>query len=127
MENIRCTVERITYQNEENGWSVLRVNVKGYKDVVTLVGNFCDTKVGAVLAYATTIHKSQGSEYPIVIIPVFYSFFTLLQRNLIYTAITRAKKICVLIGQMKALGYAVKNLTVEQRNTKLKERLRTNE
>lgn len=80
-----------------------------------------------VLAYATTIHKSQGSEYPIVVIPVFYSFFTLLQRNLIYTAITRAKKICVLIGQMKALGYAVKNLTVEQRNTKLKERLRTNE
>lgn len=127
MENIRCTVERITYQNEENGWSVLRVNVKGYKDVVTLVGNFCDTKVGAVLTYATTIHKSQGSEYPIVVIPVFYSFFTLLQRNLIYTAITRAKKICVLIGQMKALGYAVKNLTVEQRNTKLKERLKTNE
>lgn len=80
-----------------------------------------------VLAYATTIHKSQGSEYPIVVIPVFYSFFTLLQRNLIYTAITRAKKICVLIGQMKALGYAVKNFTVEQRNTKLKERLRTNE
>ena len=80
-----------------------------------------------VLAYATTIHKSQGSEYPIVVIPVFYSFFTLLQRNLIYTAITRAKKICVLIGQVKALGYAVKNLTVEQRNTKLKERLRANE
>ncbi len=77
-----------------------------------------------VLAYATTIHKSQGSEYPIVVIPVFYSFFTLLQRNLIYTAITRAKKICVLIGQVKALGYAVRNLTVEQRNTKLKERLR---
>ena len=79
-----------------------------------------------MLAYATTIHKSQGSEYPIVVIPVFYSFFTLLQRNLIYTAITRAKKICVLIGQVKALGYAVRNLTVEQRNTKLKERLRGN-
>ena len=79
-----------------------------------------------VLAYATTIHKSQGSEYPIVVIPVFYSFFTLLQRNLIYTAITRAKKICVLIGQVKALGYAVRNHTVEQRNTKLKERLRGN-
>ena len=75
---------------------------------------------------AITIHKSQGSEYPIVVIPVFYSFFTLLQRNLIYTAITRAKKICVLIGQVKALGYAVKNLTMEQRNTKLKERLRGN-
>ena len=79
-----------------------------------------------VLAYATTIHKSQGSEYPIVVIPVFYSFFTLLQRNLIYTAITRAKKICVLIGKVKALGYAIKNFMVEQRNTKLKERLRRN-
>ena len=53
MENIRCTVERITYQNEENGWSVLRVNAKGYKDVVTLVGNFCDTKVGACLLYTS--------------------------------------------------------------------------
>lgn len=47
MEKIRCVVERITYQNEENGWSVLRASVKGYKDLVTLVGNFCDIKVGA--------------------------------------------------------------------------------
>ena len=76
------------------------------------------------LAYATTIHKSQGSEYPIVVIPVLMTHFVMLQRNLIYTGITRAKKICVLIGQPKALAYAIRNLTVSNRNTKLKERLR---
>ena len=76
------------------------------------------------LAYATTIHKAQGSEYPIVVIPVLMTHFVMLQRNLIYTGITRAKKICVLIGQPKALAYAIRNLTVTKRNTKLKERLR---
>ena len=75
------------------------------------------------LAYASTIHKSQGSEYPIVVIPVLMTHFVMLQRNLIYTGITRAKKICVLIGQPKALAYAIRNLTVINRNTKLKERL----
>lgn len=76
------------------------------------------------LAYATTIHKAQGSEYPIVVIPILMTHFVMLQRNLIYTGITRAKKICVLIGQPKALAYAIRNLTVTKRNTKLKERLR---
>ena len=75
------------------------------------------------LAYATTIHKSQGSEYPIVVIPILMSHFIMLQRNLIYTGITRSKKICVLIGQTRALAYAIRNLTVTQRNTRLKERL----
>lgn len=75
------------------------------------------------LAYACTIHKSQGSEYPIVVIPVLMTHYVMLQRNLIYTGITRAKKICVLIGQHKALAYAIRNLTVMKRNTKLKERL----
>ena len=62
-----------------------------------------------VLAYAISIHKSQGSEYPAVIIPIFMQHFTLLQRNLLYTAITRAKKLCILIGQPRAIGMAVKN------------------
>ena len=75
------------------------------------------------LAYATTIHKAQGSEYPIVVIPVLMTHFVMLQRNLIYTGITRSKKICVLIGQTKALAYAIRNLTVNLRNTHLKERL----
>lgn len=75
------------------------------------------------LAYATTIHKAQGSEYTVVVIPVMMNHFVMLQRNLIYTGITRAKKVCVLIGQLKALSYAVRNLTVQKRNTRLKERL----
>ena len=75
------------------------------------------------LAYATTIHKAQGSEYPIVVMPVLMKHYVMLQRNLIYTGITRAKKVCVLIGSTKALAYAIHNLTVSNRNTKLKERL----
>lgn len=75
------------------------------------------------LAYATTIHKSQGSEYPIVVMPILMSHFMMLQRNLVYTGITRAKKICVLIGSKKALSYAIRNMSVLKRNTKLKERL----
>lgn len=75
------------------------------------------------LAYATTIHKAQGSEYPIVIMPVLMTHYVMLQRNLIYTGITRAKKICVLVGTANALGYAVRNMTVQKRNTRLKERL----
>lgn len=76
-----------------------------------------------VHAYATTIHKAQGSEYPIVVMPVLMNHFVMLQRNLIYTGITRAKKILVMVGTKKALAYAVRNVTVTQRNTMLKERL----
>ncbi len=76
-----------------------------------------------VLAYAVTIHKSQGSEFPVVVMPVTMKHFVMLQRNLIYTGITRAKKICVLVGTTKALAYAVHNQTVSKRNTMLKERL----
>ena len=75
------------------------------------------------LAYATTIHKAQGSEYPIVVMPVLMTHFVMLQRNLIYTGITRAKKICVLLGAAKALAYAVRNVSVLKRNTSLRERL----
>ena len=76
-----------------------------------------------VLAYATTIHKAQGSEYPIVVMPVLMNHFVMLQRNLIYTGITRAKKILVIVGTKKALSYAVHHVTVNKRNTRLKERL----
>ena len=76
-----------------------------------------------VQAYAITIHKSQGSEYPIVVMPVLMTHFVMLQRNLIYTGITRAKKLLVLVGTKKAIGYAVRNVTVTNRNTRLKERL----
>ena len=76
-----------------------------------------------VLAYATTIHKSQGSEYPVVIIPLLMTHFVMLQRNLVYTGITRAKRLCILVGTTKALAYAIHNQTVQKRNTRLKERL----
>lgn len=76
-----------------------------------------------VHAYATTIHKAQGSEYPIVVMPVLMNHFVMLQRNLIYTGITRAKRILVMVGTKKALAYAVRNVTVTRRNTLLKERL----
>lgn len=73
------------------------------------------------LAYATSIHKSQGSEYPAVIIPITMQSYMMLRRNLIYTAITRGKKLVVLIGQKKALAMAVKNNTSANRYSKLKE------
>lgn len=73
-----------------------------------------------VLAYAVSVHKSQGSEYPAVIIPLFMQHFTLLQRNLLYTAITRAKKVCFMIGQPKAIAIALHNNKGIQRTTFLK-------
>ena len=76
------------------------------------------------LAYAVTIHKAQGSEYPIVVMPFTMSHFVMLQRNLLYTGVTRAKKILVLIGEKKAVYYAIKNEKTTERNTKLAERLR---
>jgi exodeoxyribonuclease V alpha subunit len=76
-----------------------------------------------VLAYAVTVHKSQGSEYPAVVLPLFKEHRMLLQRNLLYTAITRAKRFCVLVGQPYALELAVHNDRVALRNTGLAERL----
>jgi len=77
-----------------------------------------------VLAYATTVHKSQGSEYPIVVAPLVMQHYMMLQRNLLYTCVTRAKKVMVLIGTPQAIGVAVKNSKITKRNTKLAERLK---
>ncbi len=77
-----------------------------------------------ILAYAITVHKSQGSEYPAIVMPLNREHSMLLQRNLLYTAITRAKRLCVLVGQLRALSWAVKNDRVAQRNTGLAERLK---
>lgn len=76
-----------------------------------------------VLAYATTIHKSQGSEFPVVIVPVFWGPPILLTRNLLYTAITRAKEIVVLVGDKKCLGYMIGNNKITNRHSGLKLRL----
>lgn len=76
-----------------------------------------------VLAYATTIHKSQGSEFPYVVMPLMMSHYMMLQRNLLYTGVTRAKKGLILVGEKKAVYIAVKNNKIEARNTRLAERL----
>jgi len=78
-----------------------------------------------VLAYAISIHKSQGSEFKVVIIPIFMQHFILLQRNLIYTAVTRAKQYCVLIGQPRAIAMGIKNAKGAERITFLKQYLTT--
>ncbi|MBW6510074.1 MAG: AAA family ATPase, partial [Desulfuromonadales bacterium] len=75
------------------------------------------------LAYATSIHKSQGSEYPAVVIPLAMQHYTLLQRNLVYTGVTRGKQLVVMIGQKKALGMAIRNRNVTRRLTGLQEML----
>jgi exodeoxyribonuclease V alpha subunit len=74
-----------------------------------------------VPAYAATIHKSQGSEYPAVVIPVMTQHYTMLQRNLLYTGVTRGKKLVVLVGQKKAVAIAVRNASGRRRWSKLNE------
>lgn len=85
-----------------------------------------DEMFQVVLAYATTIHKSQGSEYPVVVIPIFREQMIMLQRNLLYTAITRGKERVVLIGEKSAIKCAVENFKTKLRYTKLKQWLIAN-
>ena len=85
---------------------------------VTFVFGELDTLVPA---YAATIHKSQGSEYPAVVIPIMTQHYAMLQRNLIYTGVTRGKKLVVLVGQKKAVAIAVKNVSGRRRWSKLGE------
>ena len=74
-------------------------------------------------AYAISVHKSQGNEYPAVIVPILTQHYVLLQRNLLYTAITRGKKLVLLIGSKKALGIAIRNNKTADRYSRLRERL----
>jgi exodeoxyribonuclease V alpha subunit len=97
----------------------LAVNFDGR--TVTFVFGELDTLVPA---YAATIHKSQGSEYPAVVIPVMTQHYAMLQRNLIYTGVTRGKKLVVVVGQTRAVAIAVKNVSGRRRWSKLDEWLR---
>jgi exodeoxyribonuclease V alpha subunit len=75
------------------------------------------------LAYAVSVHKAQGSEYPAIVLPLFTQHYLMLQRNLLYTAVTRAKQLVVLAGTRRALAMAVKNNKPSERYSGLKERL----
>jgi exodeoxyribonuclease V alpha subunit len=77
-----------------------------------------------VLAYAVSVHKAQGSEFPAVVIPILTSHYLMLQRNLLYTALTRARRLCVLVGNLRAINIAVRNNRVAQRYTALDWRLK---
>jgi exodeoxyribonuclease V alpha subunit len=96
----------------------LVVNFDG-RDVVYGFGELDEL----VLAYATTIHKSQGSEYPAVVIPLTTQHYVMLARNLLYTAVTRGKQLVVLVGQRRALAIAVRNGVARWRWSKLREQL----
>jgi len=105
---------------------IMKIEGKDDDCVVTInfgggrIAEYSMEEMGTVdLAYAMTIHKSQGSECPVVIIPVLQEAFVLLKRNLIYTAITRAKMKVVLVGQKKALFMAIRNSEMAARNTVL--------
>lgn len=76
-----------------------------------------------VLAYVISVHKAQGSEFPVVVMPIVTQHYSMLQRNLLYTAITRARKLCVLTGSRKAIAMAVRNNKVAHRFTALEWRL----
>jgi exodeoxyribonuclease V alpha subunit len=97
----------------------------------TLTVNFDGALVGyeftqldeLVHAYAVSIHKSQGSEFPVVVIPILTQHYMMLQRNLLYTGVTRAAKLVVLVGNQRAIAIAVHNDKIAQRNTRLAERL----
>lgn len=110
----------LTYINREDGEVTVRYpDISGPREVTYELHELEEL----VPAYAVSVHKSQGSEYPVVIMPVVTQHYLLLQRNLLYTAITRAKELVVLIGTRKALGIAVRNNRIEARYTRLAARL----
>ena len=89
-----------------------------YTTIKTLQRNCCKCYV------IHNIHKAQGSEYPVVIMPIFMQHYLMLSRNLIYTGLTRAKKLAIVVGTTKAIGLAVRQVKDQQRYTYLQERLR---
>jgi exodeoxyribonuclease V alpha subunit len=107
---------RITAIDHKEG----KVQVDFYEKIV----EYNDDELDELnLAYATSIHKSQGSEYPAVVIPLHTSHYMMLHRSILYTAVTRGKKIVVLVGSRRALAMAIQNVRLERRYTGLKEKL----
>ncbi len=114
-------IGRITYLDAQEGEIIVSYpDVKMSRDVSYDPAELDEL----VLSYAVSIHKSQGSEYPVVVMPVVTQHFILLQRNLLYTGITRAKKLVILVGTSKAIGIAIHNNKVEKRYSGLAGRLK---
>jgi len=107
-------IRRIDKENQEIGVEV---------DGRVLTYDFSELEE-LVLAYAVTVHKAQGSEYPAVILPILTQHYVMLQRNLLYTGMTRARKLAVIVGSKKALAIAVHNSQIQRRYTLLGDRLK---
>ncbi len=107
---------------------IIRMDSESQELIISFDGrdvNYHFTELDEIVpAYAVSVHKSQGSEYPVVIMPVLTQHYVLLQRNLIYTAVTRGRKLVVMIGTKKALAIGIRNDKTEKRFTNLKYRLK---
>jgi exodeoxyribonuclease V alpha subunit len=113
--------------NGDIGW-ISRIDHENQEVVIDFDGRLINYEYSdldeVMLAYAISVHKSQGSEYSVVVMPVSTQHYLLLQRNLLYTAITRARRLVVLIGTKKALTIAIRNNKQQLRYTYLAQRLR---
>ncbi|MDD3268058.1 MAG: ATP-dependent RecD-like DNA helicase [Syntrophomonadaceae bacterium] len=114
--------------NGDIGW-ISNIDVENQQMVINYDGRWVSydfTQLDELqLSYATSIHKAQGSEYPAVIMPIMIQHYLLLQRNLVYTGVTRARRLVIIIGSKKALAMAIHNNKTHKRYTRLKERLRS--
>lgn len=122
---IRNNYDKHTYNGDIG--QILKIQFDEQNVVIDFYGRLIDYSFSEldelVLAYAVSIHKSQGSEYPVVIIPVVTQHYILLQRNLIYTAVTRGKRLVVMVGTQKALAMAINTVKASKRYTRLGHRL----
>ncbi len=131
-EGDRVMQIRNDYERQVFNGDMGRIHRLDLEEAVALV-NFDDRVIQAefsqldelVHAYAVSIHKSQGSEFPAVVIPLLNQHYLMLQRNLLYTAVTRARKLVVLVGSRQAIAIAVRNNRIAARNTRLAARLQT--
>jgi len=110
---------------------VTRIDVEAGQVEIDFDGRIVSYDIGELdevaLAYATTVHKSQGSEYPVVVLPLATQHYPMLARNLLYTGVTRGKQLVVVIGRPRAVAIAVRNVRSVQRLTNLAARLRQGE
>jgi ATP-dependent exoDNAse (exonuclease V) alpha subunit len=100
---------------------VSATNGRCWSSLCSVTGQSASRAAARPRQHATTIHKSQGSEYPAVAIPVTMQHYMMLQRNLLYTGVTRGKQLVILLGQKKAVAIAVKNVSGRRRWSKLRE------
>jgi ATP-dependent exoDNAse (exonuclease V) alpha subunit len=135
--DLQGQIERITYTNDENGYTIAKVKVYDRRDLVTVVGNFMAPMPGEILKmqgewaghpeygeqFKVVHYKSLVPASVVVVIPILTQHYVLLQRNLIYTAVTRGKKSVVLVGSRKALAIGIGNDKARERNTYLRNRL----